>query len=845
MHRWPFRKRWGIALFACCVAGAWVGLSFNFAPFFWLVCMVFMLPFAWWGKLISRPTRHTLTFVTIALSVACFARFGEVNYDMWQTTYSRAESGTITGRVVDVLPDGVDQVIIEIEIGLTDESSLFTKRLLHGRPLIRVVTTLPELTMMKGADQVQHNRHPSIVRWPVRLYPFQPAGNPGEFDARRWAMRNGWVATAYPDEGFFDATGEYARSEVIGPCLYGEALSLVSLSSPLKSWLRHVAARWRCKLGEADGPGAVAVGLILGQKDLIDNKLRDRMSRAGIAHLLAVSGLHVSFVLLLFVPIVRTVPTPVGSVLIIFIVVFFVSLVGGPPSAVRAGTMAMLVSMARLFGRSVDPWHLIGIVGAGLVLWQPLFIYDVGFQLSFLALIGIIGVGAIFETRRSAPHLNRLENMRRAITRAFIASTGAQMTTWPVVANGFSSFSWIAPFSNLLAIPLAGVALGSLLLGIVLWEFAPLAGDPIIMFGKAILQLLIGMADKMGDFGSFEVSMLSPLFVVGWYAAVTGCILLFQSVTRPHHGILPIIGKRAVMIGFCFIVVSYGWWLSLDLLGVVDVWVLDVGQGDSVIIKGPWERAIIIDGGGVPGAAALGGFDVGERVVVPTLKRLGVRRLDMMVNTHPHEDHLHGLVAVLKNRTVGRVYGSEAAGTGTAYRHFLATLDEQGIDMRHFEQDDVFSIGSGFSFSVLAGGTFNEWIEEAGRKPNVNDMSVAFLMDHPGGNMLFLGDLEIRGQERLWSRQESGHVFLPDSDEYNVMLVPHHGGKSSLFRPLWDEFSPDFAIISAGAFNRYNHPAREVVDYFKQKEIPLKRTDRNGATRVRFWPWGVTVATVH
>ena len=181
-----------------------------------------------------------------------------------------------------------------------------------------------------------------------------------------------------------------------------------------------------------------------------------------------------------------------------------------------------------------------------------------------------------------------------------------------------------------------------------------------------------------------------------------------------------------------------------------------MGQGDAVLVRSGWGRAVIIDGGGVPGAAASGGFDVGDRRVVPALKRLGVRRLEAVLNTHPHEDHVHGLAAVIAQREVNGVFAAEIEGERCGLPHVSPGRGGEGAPRAAAEGRDELVLEPGLSLVVLAAGTSTERAAGAGR-PSTTARRCSLLA--PAGSALFPGDIEERGQRRLLA-QEAGRGEL-------------------------------------------------------------------------------------
>jgi len=812
----------------------------------------------------------------LASLVALSASAGKEEFARREAHYPRGEKRLLYGRVIDVLPHSGGRLALLVEDGAVSPAPFG-----RGPYAVRLVAEVDELlAALESMPPVD-----GTIAWPVRVYPFSPRGNPGEFDARARAMRRGYVATAYLDVGRAGGRGSAGASEPTagaggddarrGDAAGGTSASCIQTEAALQAYralsieapLRKAAWRWRCRLTARGSPetAPIAVAMLLGQKDLIDPSLQQAFSRSGLGHLLAVSGLHVGFVLALVMPLIaqvrgrkRAVSFLVdrvrawaGFALLAALVLAYVALAGGPASAVRAGLMALTAVLARELGRPVDPWQALGVAGTLLLVYQPHFALDLGFQMSFLAVAGILGaVGSgrakvreetlTLNSRRSGSGL-----WGRAVSAGAVGLTvtlGAQAATAPLLAAAFSELSWISPAVNLVAVPAGGAGVILLAAGVLIGEvWAPL-GDWLLDAGHRVTGLVVALARAVSPWGAIEVAMPSAAAVAGWYLAGFGVACVFRAVRCPAAASLVRLGKRALIAGVVLLAVGISWPGVKGLLGVTEVWVLDVGQGDAILVRSGWGRAVMIDGGGVPGAAATGGFDVGERRVVPALKRLGVRRLEAVINTHPHEDHVHGLAAVVARRDVRAVFAPEGEPAGAAYRAFAEAAKAKGIEIQHLWPGATLWLEPGVSLTVLTAGTMAEWEGEAGLgMPSVNDRSIVLLLRHGRFRALFAGDIEERGQIRLL-RQERVRVE-PAIAGLDLLVVPHHGDKVTAATGFLEVTRPRVAVISVGP-NRYGHPSTALIEKLLEKRAQVWRTDEHGAIRIEFWPWGVRTSSV-
>ena len=649
------------------------------------------------------------------------------------------------------------------------------------------------------------------VAWPVRLYPYRRPGNPWEFDRWMWAARRGLVARAYFDDPIADPI--WAES---GPpaCLpFPELVDLLPA-------IRKVAWAWRCRLHEALGeePAAVAQAMLLGQKDLLDPGLREAFSRSGTAHLLAVSGVHVGFVAMAALAMIgrfsrasrgawaRGLAIGIGGLAI----GSYVLLVGGPPSALRAGIMAVAAFAARMLGRRSDAFQTLGAAGVALLLVEPLDAFDLGFQLSFASTFGILAV-----VRVAKRPYARLSGVMRSVLWSLSLSTGAQAFTLPTSLGVFSMLPWLSPLVNVAAIPLGAAAILCAGAGLVAGELVPRAGALLIKAGGIAIELLVALARRVPAWGTVEAAAPHFWFTAGWYASALGLLETAAGRIRPSCARSVVYGRWAVVAGAALIACSTLPAVYHSVRGDVRIVIFDVGQGDSILIRGPWGRSVLVDGGPV----GAGGYDAGQYRVVPALKRLGVRTIDAIINTHPDSDHAGGLAAVLRERRVRRVFASWAESRTAVYRRFVEAAGAHGIELERFNAGDVLALGWSARIAVLASGSLREW---PGARPSVNDRSIVLAVENGRARFLLLGDTEDMGAARLMD------AFDLASDG---LLIPHHGSPGDFWDAFLERIDPGLAAISVGP-NNYGHPSGELLKLLRERGVRTFRTDLCGAITV-------------
>lgn len=657
-----------------------------------------------------------------------------------------------------------------------------------------------------GADVALEARVADGVAWPV-------AGGGGLLlrgasvpDGRAWLEGRLEELSGRRNPGGFDARAHHRRHGVT-------AALRVARAAPRAG--PGVAARARAALRAGvvaglDAPRAALMqALTLGLREDL-GPLRDAFAGSGLAHVLALSGLHVGVLAGVLVGLVGGVG-PRRAVAVVAVLVAYVAVVGAAPAVVRATLMVAAALLGRAWRLGGGGWgpHLALAAGASLLV-RPAWVGDLGFQLSYLSVLGMgwwAGPLARWASGRRPPRaLDRRSRARRAgaavgrwAAASLAVSVAAQAATLPLVASAFGAVPLAAPLANLLAVPLATalVPLGfaSGLLGLVgegvaaqLNRATALVAGALVALAQAAARgptLAWGSVDGVGH----------AAYAIGALAATAG----LRGLWRPWRAASAVAAAAAVTV-----VVPPAW-------RPPDLFVLDVGQGDATVVRVARGQAVLVDGGGTP----FGDFDVGARTVVPALRALGVGALPLVVATHPDLDHVEGLAAVLRAFPVGALLVGHAAPDVAAYRDLIAVAGERGVPVLEARRGDRYRVGRA-ELEVLHPETWP-------RGPP-NDDSVALVVRWDGDPWaLLLGDVPASVEADL---------PVPPTP---VLLAPHHGSASSTSAVLLAAARPRWVLVSVGV-NRYGHPAPAVLERIAAAGATARLTREEGALRVPYPP---------
>jgi len=474
---------------------------------------------------------------------------------------------------------------------------------------------------------------------------------------------------------------------------------------------------------------------------------------------------------------------------------------------VRAATMALaaLASTALGAGRA-GPAATLSLAMLVGVLTAPQMVFDLGFQLSYLAVGGMLVYLPPWTERLASligPAPVGLDRWRRLVRGAgsaamtgALVSVAAQLPTLSLVAGTFLSVPVASPLVNVLAVPIAGllVPLGFLagLVGLVAEPLARIVNLAVMPLAAALVWLA-------------EVGARLPRLAWGEVAAVGHVAWALFAVTLAAWSRRRLRLAQVLAIG---LVIGGATYALPARYSQPDIWFFDVGQGDSALLRVGSGANVLVDGGGSP----FSDYDVGARVVVPALRALGVSHLSVVINTHADADHSEGLIAVLEAFPVGLLVTGPPQ-PGNALDERLRTLAAaRGVSTHEARRGERLVVGD----AVL------EFVNPPALTSHLgsNDASVAFVLRHAGeARALFLGDLGVAVEPDL---------PVPPLD---VLMVGHHGSRGSTSPGLVRAVGPQLAVISVGR-NTYGHPVPEVVERLTEHGAQVLTTREHGAVRV-------------
>jgi competence protein ComEC len=680
------------------------------------------------------------------------------------------------------------------------------------------------LSIGAGGDETITFRSGDRVRLRARLNQPRGLANPGQPDAALAARAQG-----------IDVIGFVRRG--------GD----VVLLEPGAWWSpRRLAAQAHVRLAAAidravePDRAAFLRAIVLGERSAGGPEVEAGFKAAGAVHALSVSGLHLTAVaalafllfrrglLLLPALALRVRTEAVAAVLALGLVLFYTLVTGEAVATQRSALMAALALGAVILRRFPSLANAISFAALVMLASGPLLLLDASFQLSFASVIALALTAGAWEgdplPTGKAPRASRW------VTRGLLVSLAAFLATAPLCAHHFAELSPAAPLGNLLIVPivelgivplgLAGSALGAA------WE--PLGWAP-LQLASLLAAATLWLAERFRQWApvwpvwspdALETTLatVAALLVLAararWYSArvrrwlATGAALLASAAAVS-------LGARAI---------------DRRLDDGLSVTFLDVGQGDAALVEGPRGQVMLIDGGGAVDGRSR--FDPGARVIEPVLRRKTIGQIDVVVLSHPHPDHLNGLLRVLERFPVKALWISGDDGNNPRFSRLLELAARRGTTVGRPRSGAL----GGLQIQALHPFVGTEIAAPPGL--GVNDASLVLRIGFAGRSVLFTGDIEEQGEAEL-----VGGSNLTGGLTSDLLKVPHHASRTSSSDDLLAAVGPSLAVASLAAGNRHGFPHPEVLARYQGRGLPLLRTDLSGAVSWRVAPDGALHVT--
>lgn len=776
------------------VAGVFLGSHFN-VP--WIYCLVGIVPLFLW--LFFRSHRKIIVLLSLSVIIlplaAAFSYSSQNVFDQTDLRfYNDRGLAELKGTVIDA-PD------------VRDKNTRLTLS-------VSAVNLGGEWQEIKGEALVYVPRYPSREYGDVLVINGEPE-TPQQFDD-------------------FDYQGYLAHQGIYTVIFYPDIEVIdTGQGNTLLSWIYSLRGSLSGSLAEVlpEPQSSLAQGIILDIRGNIPPEISDDFSRSGTAHILAIFGLHLS--------IMAGVMLGVGLWLFgrrhylyvwlaLGAVWFYVIITGMHLPVLRGAIMASMFLFAELLGRQRSAIVALVFAAAVMVGIWPYILGDASFQLSFLAMVGLVFIFPIFRSlgRKIIARFFGEEGFTAATSNlavdALSATLGAVIAVWPVVAYYFGIISLIGPLATLLVLPAlpGAIVLGGLgaLLGLFVLPVAQVVGWIAWLFLSYILLIASGFLAAYVDVGS-----ISPVFIWIYYLVLAVALWFYHHWGRFRSGLPDTTARVKSGIRISFEMSRAMKWLLLPLLVIavlicsvaftmpddeLHVSFLDVGEGDAILVQ-KGNQQILIDGG--PGPQAVN-TELGGQMP------FWDKTIDMVVLTHPHNDHLSGLIGVLERYKVEEVLYPDLNYASPLYDEWFALIESRNIESIFACAGQRVDMGDGVIIDVLGPPA----LLFSGTQSDVDNNGIVLKLSYGRVSFLLTADIMQEAEMNLISRRADLTCA--------VLKVGHHGSDTSTTPEFLAVVNPRIAVISTGADNKFGHPDEEVLNRLGQflGEDNIYRTDLHG-----------------
>lgn len=543
-----------------------------------------------------------------------------------------------------------------------------------------------------------------------------------------------------------------------------------------------------------DEEGNLLLAILLGDKDKLSEDIQESFKTSNLSHMLAVSGAHVSYIILGLTYVLQNsiIGKKNGKIVCIIFLLAFMAITNFTPSVTRACIMAILTLLSSIIYRKSDVYTNISVAALITLIFNPYSLLDLGFQLSYGGTIGIIiFIKRIQEKKSNSKVINYIKQMA-------LVSIYANIIIIPIMMYHFNTVSFTFIISNIMASPILGIIVITGFLFIITSITVKPLTRLIAIFIKPILSILIKISQICSKLPFSNILVVTPYMfnVISYYAIILYCIK-----SKKNNKCKIIICLLIVLILINFIIYIFPQKLR--------IFFIDVGQGDSTLIITPDKKTVLIDGGGSDS------FDVGEKVLLPYLLDRRILKVDYVLISHFDTDHCGGILTIMEKVKVKNIIISEQAEHSENYERFKKLMIHKRIRLIEVKKGDKIKIGRYSEFKILF--PTSRLLSE---NP-LNNNSIVAQFNYNNFKMLFTGDIEKLAEQQILKTEKA-------EIRADILKVAHHGSKTSSIPEFIKAVRPKIALIGVGKNNTFGHPNQQTIKNLENIKCRIYRTDLQG-----------------
>ena len=638
----------------------------------------------------------------------------------------------------------------------------------------------------------------------IQLFTPAVATNPGEFNSFRYYKARGISFMGYIDTINHMNQTESGYVDRVGRCL-------------LK--LREKAQRVLYVALNEEQAGVMGA-MLLGASSNLDADVRSMYQRNGIAHILAISALHISIIGSTIYKLLRKIGMPywIAGTIVIVVLSAYGWMTGFSGSTIRAIIMFSIMLFSDVIGRSYDMLSALSVSCLYMLVEEPVRITDTGFLLSFSAVLAL-GVVVPFIQDIVKEDYNDSSAWKTKWINAVISGLTIQLVTAPIIIHFYYDYPTYSFFLNLIIVPLMTPLVLCGMWGIIVYPVWNIIGVVLIKVCGCMLSM-VSILCKLAEMlpcSNIHIGRMTIWQMILYYAVFGGVLYMWK-----HH-----LYKRIIVILLLYIgilVVIYPSKLTITML--------DIGQGDSILIRTPGHQMILVDGGSSTRSS------IGRYVITPAMKYYGSGRLDYVFVSHMDSDHVNGVEELIDMTISGEVIVRNLvlpayAAYDSEYEELMEKAEYAGIHVMTMRQGEFFYVDAGVSRGNEEKEVVIECLYPSDKDTlfdSKNDNSMVLGIHYGAFDMLFTGDIEEAGEKRMVDYLNNYGSKWPQM--YEVLKSGHHGSKNSGSDLLLDIIHPTVAVISAGNRNRYGHPHLQTLEEYDRRDIRWYCTKDSGAITI-------------
>lgn len=672
-----------------------------------------------------------------------------------------------------------------------------------------------------NTEKIPNVKIGNIIKVMGKLRQFEKAANKGNFDSRKY----------YLSLGFYGKI-EVGTIEIINSDYSGIRQGLYELRMEIIERLEKLCSDNKGIFSIINNKNGIIGAIILGDKTDLDSDIKELYSVSGIAHILAISGLHISFIgMAIYRLLRRRFRFLFSAAVSIPVVLSFGIMSGFGISTIRAIIMFILKIIGEVLGRKYDAITAISLAGLVLLVQNPFVVCNSGFQMSFGAIIAIVLI---------LPIVEEILNTDNKIIKVLSANFTISLVMNPILAWNYYELPTFSFLLNIVVVPLMGVVIVSSIVGIfcscIMFGF----GKAVIFPGCGILELYTFLCNiiNKSSVASIVVGQPKVTIIIVYYAILL--VVLFglknirtkytraekeRNIIKKETGLVlekkakkerRIKGQNvklrlACIVGFlllnCLIyyIPNPGFYITF----------INVGQGDGILIHGDNGTKVMVDGGSTSEK------QVAKNCIVPYLKAEGIGTIDYSIITHTDKDHISGILEILENNNSNRIriknlVMPDINMKDDTYNELIEKAKLKKINVLYIKKGDTLSLGKTKIKCI-----YPETTTTASDK---NDYCTVLSVKNKTSKILLTGDISKEIEEKIKDDIE---------ENYTVLKVAHHGSNYSSSEKFLKKVNPKYSIISVGKNNSYGHPGNETMERLRKQGGVIYRTDEKGGITIR------------